>query len=94
MYTDILWPSYAVPWWSYDVNGPTNFANTQEGTLGLDIFFEVRPYGYEAVYDSSTFGTGGSEGIAAGAVVVLSKPFDLELMRTTVARQIPGTEEA
>ena len=34
------------------------------------------------------------QGLAAGAVVVLSKPFDLELMRTTVARQIPGTEKA
>ncbi|MGA7832771.1 MAG: hypothetical protein WCA21_17580 [Terracidiphilus sp.] len=73
MYTDILWPSYAVPWWSYDVNGPTNFANTQEGTLGLDIFFEVRPYGYEAVYDSSTFGTGGSEAMAGVAATAINR---------------------
>jgi len=71
MYTDVLFPSGYVPYYDYDVNAPTAFANTSAGTLGLDIFFEVRPYGYEMVYDSS--GEGGSNATASIAAAAINR---------------------
>lgn len=73
MYTDILWPTNIAPYLVYDVNAPSNFVNDPvgEGVLGLTIFFEVRPYGYEPVYDNSNVGTSGSDamrGVAATAI--------------------------
>jgi hypothetical protein len=71
MYSDILWPNGNASYLVYDVNAPTNFANTGQGILGLEIFFEVRPYGYENVYDSATYG--GSEAMASVAVTAINR---------------------
>lgn len=71
MYTDILWPNGNAPYMVYDVNAPTTFANTGQGILGLEIFFEVRPFGYESIYDAST--TGGSEAMASVAVTAINR---------------------
>ena len=71
MYSDILWLNGNAQWGDYDVNAPTTFANTGEGILGLEIFFEVRPYGYENVYDSTTLG--GSEAMASVAVTAINR---------------------
>jgi len=73
MYSDILWPSHFVSNGYYDPNGPTAFANSNEGVLGLTIFFEVNPYGYEAVYDSSGYGAGGSEVMASVAATAINR---------------------
>lgn len=73
MYTDILWPNAPASNGTYDVNAPTTFANTGQGILGLEIFFEVRPYGYESIYDSST--SGGSEAMASVAVTAINRSY-------------------
>jgi hypothetical protein len=73
MYSDILWPSSYVGNGYYDPNGPTNFANSNEGVLGLTIFFEVRPFGYESVYDSGGYGEGGSEAMASVAATAINR---------------------
>lgn len=73
MYSDILWASGYQPYWTYNTGAPTAFANTPEGTLGLDIFFEVRPFGYESVYDSTTYAAGGSEAMASVAATAINR---------------------
>lgn len=73
MYSDILWPSGYTPNQNYDPNGPTNFANSNEGVLGLTIYFEVRPYGYESVYDSSSYGAGGTQVMASVAATAINR---------------------
>jgi len=73
MYSDILWPSGAATWWDYNTSAPTSFANTPSGTLGLDIFFEVRPNGYESVYTSTTYGEGGEETMASVAATAINR---------------------
>jgi hypothetical protein len=73
MYSDILWKSGYQPYGTYNTGAPTAFANTSEGTIGLDIFFEVRPYGYENVYDSTTYAAGGSETMASVAATAINR---------------------
>jgi len=73
MYSDILWPSGYIPYGDYDVNAPSAFANTGQGTLGLTIFFEVRPYGYQSVYDSSAYGSGGSQAMEGVAYTAMNR---------------------
>lgn len=72
-YSDILWPTGFVGNGYYDPNGPTAFVNNNYGVLGLTIFFEVHPYGYEAVYDSSGYGAGGSEAMASVAATAINR---------------------
>jgi hypothetical protein len=73
LYSDILWPTYFVGNGYYNPDGPTAFVNSTEGVLGLTIFFEVHPYGYEAVYDSSGYGAGGSEAMAGVAATAINR---------------------
>ncbi|MCL6558419.1 MAG: hypothetical protein K6U74_06380 [Firmicutes bacterium] len=73
MYSDILWASGYLANGSYDPNAPTQFANSNEGVLGLTIFFEVRPYGYANVYNSSAYGHGGSDAMAGVAATAINR---------------------
>jgi len=84
MYSDILWDNKSSPYGTYDVNAPTAFANTGQGVLGLEIFFEVRPFGYAEVYDAST--KGGSEAMASVAVTAINR----SLANNIDMRNYPG----
>ena len=55
MYDDILFPLHFASTYT-DTFAPTTFANTDVGILGLEIFFEARPWGYESVVDQSMNG--------------------------------------
>ena len=51
----------------------TIFANSEPGVIGLTIFFEVRPNGGQSVYDSSKYGTGGSDAMRAVAATAYNR---------------------
>lgn len=71
MYTDILWPNGNASYGTYDTNAPTAFANSAQGVLGLDIFFEVRPYGYQNV--ENTRSVGGTDAMASVAATAINR---------------------
>ena len=73
MYSDILWPTRSAGNGSYDPNAPTSFANSNEGVLGLTIYFEVKPNGYQSFYDSEGYGAGGSEAMASVAATAINR---------------------